>query len=310
MVLHLLRDIAISRIVSMDVNLPKEWFMKSMGNHADKFLFVRGDVADLESILDTLKKNSIDRIIHTAFIMPGVLEFNPRLGIKVNLLGTCNVFEAARLMSISRVVYTSSVGVYGPQNEYGDREVNEDDQQHPENGYGINKQLIEILAAQYAEQYGIKFSATRPFLGYGHGGTVPLLIKQFSDLISLPAVGKPFSVEADGTQQFSLSSADDVAELTRILVKAPSSPHPVYNVGGPPTSMRDLAAAVRKYLPEARIEFGHQRPPENPGRFGLPWKASCIRAREDFGFSLMPLEESVLVHINDARLEAGLEPLH
>jgi hypothetical protein len=33
------------------------------------------------------------------------------------------------------------------------------------------------------------------------------------------------------------------------------------------------------------------------------------RAREDFGFSLLPLEESVLLHMNDARLEAGMEPM-
>jgi nucleoside-diphosphate-sugar epimerase len=97
--------------------------------------------------------------------------------------------------------------------------------------------------------------------------------------------------------------------LTRILIKAPSSPHPVYNVASVPTSMRDIAKAIRKYIPDAKIEFGQQAPPAEAARSGLPWRVSCARAKEDLGFSLMPLEEAVLIHINDARLEAGLKPI-
>jgi len=113
-----------------------------------------------------------------------------------------------------------------------------------------------MLAAQYSELYGINFSALRPFLGYGHGDVFPPIIKQFSDLVSLPAVGKTFSTEADGTGPAALSSADDVAVLTRILIKARSSPHPVYNVASAPTRMIDIAKVVRKYIPDANIEFG------------------------------------------------------
>lgn len=259
--------------------------------------------------MNVIKTFSIERIVNMAFILTGAFERNPRLAIKVNTLGMCNVFEAARLMGISRVVYASSVGVYGPQSGYGDREVNEDDHLHPGNAYGLTKQLSEMLAAQYSELYGINFSALRPFLGYGHGGVFPPIIKQFSDLVSLPAIGKPFYIEMDGTSPAALSSADDVAALSRILIKAPSSPHPVYNIASAPTSMKDIAKVVCKYIPRARIEFGHQPPPAEAERFGLPWKVSCARAREDFGFSLMPLEKAILIHINDARLEAGLKPI-
>jgi nucleoside-diphosphate-sugar epimerase len=309
-VVHLLRDEDVASVVSMDVNPPVEWFMKSIQRYAGKFHFVYGDVSELEVILNTIKAFAVGKIINMAFILTGAFELNPRLAIKVNALGMCNVFEAARLMSIPRIVYASSVSVYGPQSEYGDREVNEDDHLHPENGYGLTKQLSEILAARYSDLYGIKFSALRPFLGYGHGGIFPPPIKQHSDLVSLPAVGKPFSSEMDGKSQASLSSADDVAALTRILIKAPSSPHPVYNIGSPPTSMSDVAEAVRKYIPDARIEFGNQRPSAEQARFGLPWKVSMIRARDDLGFSLMPLEEAVLIHINDARQEVGLKPIN
>jgi nucleoside-diphosphate-sugar epimerase len=308
-VAHLVRDKDVSSVVSMDITSPQKWLEAAIQKDARKFHFVPGDVSVLEDILNIIKTYSIDRIINMAFILTGAFERNPRLAVKVNTLGMCNVFEAARLMGISRVVYASSVAVYGPQSEYGDREVNEDDVLHPGNGYGVTKQLSEILAAQYARLYNIKFSAIRPFLGYGHGGVFPPIIRQFSDLVSLPAVGQPFFTEADGRSPSALSSAEDVAALTGLLIKAPSSPHPAYNIASRPASMREVADAVLKYIPDAGIEFGLQAPPPEAAKYGLPWKVSMARAREDLGFSTLPLEEAVLIHINDARLAAGLKPV-
>jgi nucleoside-diphosphate-sugar epimerase len=306
---HLIRDKDVGSVVSMDVRPPPDWVMKAIQEYSHKFHYVLGDVSQLEDILDTLKKYAIDRIVNMAFILTGAFELDPRLAVKVNALGMCNVFEAARLMGLARVVYASSVAVYGPQSEYGDREVNEDDQLHPGNGYGVTKQLDEIVAAQYAKLYNLKLSAIRPFLGYGHGGNFPPIIKQFSDLISLPAVGKAYSTQMDGLNPSALSSAEDVAALIRTLIKADSSPHPVYNIASSPTTMRDLARAVLGYIPDARLEFGRLSPPPEAAKFGLPWKVSMARAREDLGFSLLPLREVVLEHINDARLQAGLEPI-
>ena len=305
--LHLAQDEAISQVVSMDVVPPREWIMKSIEKHADKFHFVRGDVSQLEDILNAMRLYSIDRVVNLAFLLPGAVEDNPRLSVKVNQMGMCNVFEAARLLGVSRVVFASSEGVYGPQDEYGDREVTEDDPMHPQSAYAMAKQLSEVLAAQYAELYGMNFTALRPPIGYGHGGQAPNIIKWFSDIVSLPAVGKPFSVEIDGTSLHSLASADDVAEFIKILIKVPSSPHAAYNIGGPPANLRIVADVVRKYIPDARIEFGNEPVLIESARKGLPWKLSMARAREDFGFSCMPLEEAVLIHINDARREAGLK---
>jgi UDP-glucose 4-epimerase len=308
-IFHLLQDEEILKVVSMDVIPPKEWLMKSFRKYPDKFTFISGDVSQIEDILNAMKSYSIDRVVNLAFILPGEVEANPRLSVKVNQLGMCNVFEAARLMDISRVVYASSEGVYGPQSEYGEREVTEDDPMHPQSAYAIAKQLSEILAAQYTEKYKMNFTALRPPIGYGHGGQRPNVIKWFSDIVSLPAVGKPFFVEVDGNSLHSLASADDVAAFIKILIKAPSSPHAAYNIGGPPTSLGNVAEVVHRYIPDAKIEFGNKSVSLDSARGGLPYRLSMARARQDFGFSCMPLEVAVLIHINDARNEAGLEPL-
>ncbi len=309
-VLNLLKDPEVESVVSMDVTPVKDWVARAIEPNKDKFHFVRGDVSELEDILSAIKKYSIDRLVNWAFLLPGVVESNPRPSVKVNALGMCNSFEAARLMGIPRVVYASSEGVYGTQNEYGEREVTEDDMRHPQTGgYAMMKLFAEIMAQQYTEQHGLNLSALRPTIGYGHGGLTPVVVKEYSDICSLPAAGKPFSTESDGTGLSSLASADDVAEITRRLLHQPSSPHPAYNVGGPPTSLKDVAGVVRKYIPDARIEFGKEAPPAEKGNVGIPWLVSMARAREDLGFNMLPLEEAVLIHINDARLEAGLEPI-
>jgi UDP-glucose 4-epimerase len=308
-ILHLVRDKEIARVVGMDVVPPKEWIKKSMGEHDAKFQFMRGDVTQLEDILNAIKTFSIDRLINLAFLLPGAVEANPRLSVKVNELGMCNAFEAARLTGINRVVYMSSEGVYGPQDEYGDREVTEDDPIHPQSAYAIGKQLAEMLAERYSELYSLSLTALRPPVIWGHGGVAPNVIKWFSDIVSLPAAGKPFSADNDGTGLHSLAPADDCAAFINILIKAPSSPHRVYNIGGPPTSLRDVATVVHRYIPEASIKFGKRPESIDAAKGGLPWKLSMARASKDYGFSCMPIEAAVLVHINDARLEAGLEPL-
>jgi nucleoside-diphosphate-sugar epimerase len=207
-------------------------------------------------------------------------------------------------MGVKRVVYASSETVYGPQAMYGMREVTEDDQTNPTHSYAVCKLYAEIMAGQYQRLYGMSFSGLRPTIGYGHGGRSPAQF--WSDMPSNCAVGKPFSMEGDGNGLASLVAADDVAEFTRILIKADASPHPVYNVGGPPQSPRDLAAVVKKYLPDARITFGKQPMMDKEGKTGLPWLVSGERAKKDFGFSCLPMEKAVLIHINDARMEAGM----
>lgn len=301
-VINLVKDPEIKNVVSMDVTPVKSWVLRSMEGYEDKFTFIRGDVSELEDILSVIKTYSIDKLVNWAFLLPGVAESNPRPSVKVNALGMCNVFEAARLMDIKRVIYASSEGVYGPQNEYGARDVNEDDNPHPGNGYALMKRFAEILADQYHSLYGINFTALRPAVGYGHGGLTPFTTKEFSDICSLPAVGKPFKIDRDGTQPWSPTAADDVAEMTRILLHMDSSPHPAYNIGGPPTTLLNMAQIVRRFIPDAVIEFGTEQLPVDWGQFGIPWRLSMDRAKEDLGFSVYSNEEAVRMTINDARI--------
>jgi UDP-glucose 4-epimerase len=287
----------------MDLAPPPAWFLRSIEGAIDRFEYERGDVSQLEDLLDLICKHGIDRLVNWAMVMS--LDPQPRLNIKVGVLGMCNVFEAARIARIKRVVYASSETVYGRQEDYGEREVTEDDRLYTAGHfYAYAKRMAEIVAGQYEELYGIRSTALRPAIVSGHGGKDPYVVRWFSEMVSLPATGRPLGYDIDGRSLWSLTSPDDIGEFTRLLLRAESSPHPAYNVGGPPTSLRDVAEVVKSYLPEAQISFGDER-----GMEELPWLYSAARAKEDFGFVQMSLEEAVLVHMNDARLEAGLPPI-
>jgi UDP-glucose 4-epimerase len=300
----LLNDPDFDGVVAFDVVPPADYWLKSIESFGDKYKFIRGDISDLEQIMAACVENGCDRIMNWAMILSK--DANPRANTKIGLLGMCNVFEAARLLGIKRVVYASSETVYGEQSDYGDREVREDDRLLPFTGsfYALAKCLTEVVADQYLELYGIQPTALRPCIGYGHGGKNPIFVRWFTDIVSLPAIGKPVHLECTGDALFSIIISDQVADFARLALKADSSPHSAYNLGGKPTSLKDVAAAVRRLIPDAQITFGSE-----DESCELPWKVNCDRAKEDFGFSILSLDEAVLLHANEARSDAGLPPL-
>ncbi len=158
-VVHLLEDPEVGKVVSMDLAPPTDWFMKSIEKHKARFAYFRGNVSEFEDCLNAMKLHAIDRVVNWAFIMVGGnVQVDPRLITKVNVMGMCNSFEAAKLMGANRVVYASSQTVYGPQTMYGDREVNEDDQTNPTSSYAVCKKYAEILANDYSHQFGMNFT--------------------------------------------------------------------------------------------------------------------------------------------------------
>ena len=75
--------------------------------------FVRGDVLDLPNVVHAIRRHRTDRILHMAALLIGECQENPYLGFRVNAGGAVNVYEAARMTDVGRVVYTSSKSVYG-----------------------------------------------------------------------------------------------------------------------------------------------------------------------------------------------------
>lgn len=89
--------------------------------------FVKGRV-DEDAFVTTIVSAAPDAIIHLAGLQVPTCRANPVLGARVNVIGTLNVFEAAKLLSKARpehptvrIVYASSAAVFGPDAEYGEQ---------------------------------------------------------------------------------------------------------------------------------------------------------------------------------------------
>jgi UDP-glucose 4-epimerase len=263
------------------------------------------DVSDDRAIAEVfVRHRDITHCIHLAYLMSAEVEANPVLGVKVDVLGMVNMFEAAVRNRLARLIFTSSETVYGAsQSVYGDRPVTEDDYCSPADHfftYGFMKLLNEFMAQKYVAKHGVSLACVRPAVVFGHGrkrGSV-LWAEAFA---SQPAIGEiarlPFSRHSRETWIYK----DDCAEQIVRLALKPALQHFAYNNGGACASGEEIAAAVRYWLPEARIEFDESKPTTPL----IDWQAG-ERLKQEIQFAPRPLRDGVRAHINAARAEAGM----
>ena len=101
-----------------------------------------------------------DIVAHLAAILTPACRDNPIRGAEINLIGTLNMFLAARRHGMGRVVYMSSAGVFGPDNGHTP---------FPTTHYGAFKLACEGAARAYYADHGISSIGFRPFVVYGPG---------------------------------------------------------------------------------------------------------------------------------------------
>ena len=114
-------------------------------------------------------------VIHLAGLQVPACRENPVLGAKVNVIGTLNVFEAARARLKTantkpmQIVYASSAAVFGPDAEYPDGPVGDESTPRPANHYGAFKLCNEHSAKAYWITDKIPSVGLRPLTIYGPG---------------------------------------------------------------------------------------------------------------------------------------------
>ena len=74
---------------------------------------VRGDMVHFDELAAAIAAHRVDQIICVAYMLAGASEAALHAGVRVNVLGLDNVFEAARLAGIKRVLFASSVTYHG-----------------------------------------------------------------------------------------------------------------------------------------------------------------------------------------------------
>lgn len=300
---HLARRLlqAGERVVLFDAQPDRQ----AIQDMAERVTVVRGDVTVLQDLLHAIKTHRVERVVHLAYIVGPENEQHPTRALHINCVGTNNVFEAARLEGLQRVVWASSVAVYGSRSYYGKEALDEDDPPHPTRVYGACKLLNEHLAEHYFHAFQVEHLALRPSVVYGPGrlrGSAQFM----QEWIERAAVGGHVTIPA-GDAQDTWSYVEDVAEAFSLGVRATNLPtRRIFNIGGDFQSRRALGTYLQALVPEARIDITDEAA-ESGYR-----SARHINSRIAEALEFHPqwsLERGVRATVNWARQRAGLAPV-
>lgn len=220
----------------------------------DKLKFVRGDLTDETQVLAAVRDNDIDCIYHLAALVPPVSEQNLPTTFKVNVQGTINVLEAARLLKVGSLIFVSTLATYGLGTP---RLTNEDVPQEPRNMYGTTKVCCERLGEQYHRKYGVNFRGVRfpPILGAGrkdsaHSAFSYLAIKE-------SVLGRPYTIYVEKETRMPLIYIKDAVGSLISLKEANEGrlKRRIYNIHGFHLQAGELAQEVQKRIPQAQLDF-------------------------------------------------------
>lgn len=204
----------------------------------DKVHLVSGDVTDIQAIEKVLVDNGVKRIIHLAALQLPFCRADPPRGARVNVLGTVNIFEAARRAGIMSVVYTSSVAVFDQQ---GGR-VSAGAVPRPSSQYGVYRLANEGTARAYWHDFGVSSTGLRPMTVYGPGRDRWLTSSPTRAMLAA-VLGSRYEVGFGGMTLFHY--ARDVARALVAAAERPMEGAHVMNLNGVCASIADMVATIQ-----------------------------------------------------------------
>jgi len=219
---------------------------------------VTGDITEAESLSPVIDKFGVTSIIHLAGLQVPTCKAEPRLGAMVNVIGTINVFEAARRSAgqIKKIVYASSAAVFGAIEE--ERPMTERDAPQPSSHYGVFKRANEGNAHVYFLDHGLSSVGLRPLTVYGVGRDAGLTSDP-TKAMKAAVIGRPYRIRFGGRTDFQY-----VGDTADVFIKAATSDligaH-VFNLHGDTIHVRDVVAEIERAKPNARGTITHAESP-------------------------------------------------
>jgi len=214
--------------------------------------FILGDITDGPSVQRALDQSQATRVIHLAGLQVPVCKADPVGGALVNVVGTLNVFEAARHVGVDSVVYASSAAVYGLNDD--NAALDETAACEPSTHYGVFKRTNEGNARIYFLDHGLCSVGLRPLTVYG--------VNRDSGLTSDPTkamksavLGRPFHIRFAGATDFQYV-ADTAAAFIACADKTREGAH-VFNLHGETVTVERIAEFINEQLANGPlITFG------------------------------------------------------
>ena len=266
-----------------------------------KVKIVSGDITNWVHVVDAVISNNIDCIYHMAALLGKDCERSPATGFRVNVVGTMNILEAARMLGVKHVLFEGSTRTYGIDPP---TIINDDTPQIPDNMYSTTKLCCERLGEQYHRQYELNFCAVRHAMVVGPGRQMNYFYGDWSGVIERTAQGKAYTVHSDPHKRRGYIYVKDAVRSLIDLKRANESRfrQRVYNTHGFTTTLTEVAATIKKHIPDAHITFDWDKSEEmriaNCGAIDIDNTA----ASEDFSYEpAYLLDEMVEDFIREVR---------
>jgi UDP-glucose 4-epimerase len=208
--------------------------------HAHRVEWTTGDIASHEAVSHAMR--GCTAVIHLAGVLTPSCSANPVRGAQINLLGTLNVFDAAREQGLKQVLFASSAGVFGPDDGIFPR---------PDTHYGAFKLACEGSARAYWHDAGISSIGFRPLVIYGAGresgsSAGPSLACRAA------ATHAAYTIPFTGTT--GLIFADDVAAAYEAALLHPVEGAHVFTLAGHIASIETVIETLSDIVPGAAID--------------------------------------------------------
>lgn len=259
---------------------------------------VQGDVADLGSLLHAVRSHGVETIVHLAALLIPACQADPAAAVRVNCTGLIHALEAARLFGLRRVVWASSVAVYGPPERYPELPLPDDAPHYPNTVYGASKSLGERLLEHYFRAFGVGSVGLRFPVVYGLGRTRGASAFVM-ELFEAPAHGRPCTIPF-GDDGLDWQYVEDAATAILLACDAPAATGRTYNAVGEYRSLKEAVECVGRLVPGAEITL-------EPGRTGMVWRFDGAGAAADLGYRPhFGLEHGFRETINAIRSRGGL----
>ena len=245
-------------VVSLDVMPDDSLVHGFLGALDSRVTFVTGDILDTAGLDSLRAAYTIDRMVHAAVFTVNRTDRETARSkdiLDINLTGTGNLLELARVARVERFVYVSSGAAYGLTRD-PDQTYNEDDPPQPENLYGITKFASESLTRRYGQLHGFTTASLRVSTPYG-----PMeRVTGHRDNMSTPYQwtgqmlrGEPIAIDhADYGRDYTyvLDTASGIAAV----LDAPELPHDLYNVtNGVSVTGGEIQRKLAELFPETRL---------------------------------------------------------
>lgn len=229
-------------------------------NVNDKVIFYKRELS-FDDISDIFVKHQFEYVFHfAAYAAEGLSPFMRKFNYSNNVLSTVNIINNCINYGVKRLIYTSSMSVYGWGVEKG-KLFDEDDTPQPIDPYAISKYACEMDIRVAGEQHGLDWCIIRPHNVYGKKQNIWDKYRNVLGIwIHQTLTNKPLLIYGDGEQTRAFSYIDDCLQPFWNAAVLPEASKQIVNVGGKiGYTINEAAKTLVKITGYDKIEYAEAR---------------------------------------------------